>query len=191
MPEAQVLTLDRASGWCRDARRCPSPNFNARPDGVSIELLVIHGISLPSGHYGGPHIEALFLNQLDPDAHSSFASVCDLRVSAHFLIRRDGALVQFVSTRDRAWHAGVSSFEGRSACNDFSIGIELEGCDHEPYEPTQYLTLVALTRELCAAYPEISPARIVGHCDIAPGRKTDPGSSFDWAGYRAALRRPV
>ena len=122
MPETPALDLDPATGWCKTARRCPSPNFNARPAGVCIDLLVIHGISLPAGHYGGPFIEALFLNQLDPHAHASFADLRDLRVSAHFLIRRDGALVQFVSTDDRAWHAGVSSFEGRSGCNDFRSG---------------------------------------------------------------------
>jgi AmpD protein len=152
--------------------------------------LVIHGISLPAGHYGGPFIEALFLNQLDPHAHTSFAALRDLRVSAHFLIRRDGALVQFVSTHDRAWHAGVSSFEGRGGCNDFSIGIELEGCDDEPYESFQYERLIGLTRVLCAVYPGITSQRIVGHCDIAPGRKTDPGARFDWPGYRAGLIQP-
>jgi AmpD protein len=190
MPETPALDLDPATGWCKTARRCPSPNFNARPAGVCIDLLVIHGISLPAGHYGGPFIEALFLNQLDPHAHASFADLRDLRVSAHFLIRRDGALVQFVSTDDRAWHAGVSSFEGRSGCNDFSIGIELEGCDDEPYELLQYERLIGLTRVLCATYPGITPQRIVGHCDIAPGRKTDPGARFDWSGYRAGLTQP-
>jgi len=190
MPETPALDLDPATGWCKTARRCPSPNFNARPAGVCIDLLVIHGISLPAGHYGGPFIEALFLNQLDPHAHASFADLRDLRVSAHFLIRRDGALVQFVSTDDRAWHAGVSSFEGRSGCNDFSIGIELEGCDDEPYASFQYERLIGLTRVLCATYPGITPQRIVGHCDIAPGRKTDPGARFDWSGYRAGLTQP-
>jgi AmpD protein len=190
MPETSALDLDPATGWCKTARRCPSPNFNARPAGVGIDLLVIHGISLPAGHYGGPFIEALFLNQLDPHAHTSFAALRDLRVSAHFLIRRDGALVQFVSTHDRAWHAGVSSFEGRGGCNDFSIGIELEGCDDEPYESFQYERLIGLTRVLCAVYPGITSQRIVGHCDIAPGRKTDPGARFDWPGYRAGLIQP-
>jgi AmpD protein len=190
MPETPALDLDPATGWCKTARRCPSPNFNARPAGVCIDLLVIHGISLPAGHYGGPFIEALFLNQLDPHAHVSFTSLGDLRVSAHFLIRRDGALVQFVSTQDRAWHAGVSSFEGRGGCNDFSIGIELEGCDDEPYTSLQYERLIELTRVLCATYPEITPQRIVGHCDIAPGRKTDPGARFDWSGYQAGLTQP-
>ena len=152
-----------------------------------MDLLVIHGISLPAGHYGGPHIEALFLNRLATQADPSFASLAGLRVSAHFLIRRDGALLQFVATVDRAWHAGVSSFEGRTACNDFSLGIELEGCDDEPYEDAQYAQLVALTLCLQAGYPGISTDRIVGHADIAPGRKTDPGPHFDWALYRRAL----
>jgi len=179
--------LDPQSGWCSGARRCPSPNCDARPLGAVVELLVIHGISLPARQYGGPHIEALFLNQLDYAEDASFASLQGLRVSAHFLIRRDGALLQFVATSDRAWHAGVSSFQGRTACNDFSVGIELEGCDEEPYEEAQYVQLVALTRSLLASYPGLSPARIVGHSDIAPGRKTDPGPHFDWARYRRAL----
>ena len=179
--------LDPQSGWWSGARRCPSPNCDARPLGAVVDLLVIHGISLPAGQYGGPHIEALFLNQLDYAAHASFASLQGLRVSAHFLIRRDGELLQFVATSDRAWHAGVSSFQGRTACNDFSVGIELEGCDDEPYEEAQYVQLVALTRSLNASYPGLSSARIVGHSDIAPGRKTDPGPHFDWARYRRAL----
>lgn len=179
--------LDPQSGWCSGARRCPSPNCDARPPGAVVGLLVIHGISLPAGQYGGPHIEALFLNLLDYAAHASFASLQGLRVSAHFLIRRDGELLQFVATTDRAWHAGVSSFQGRTACNDFSVGIELEGCDDEPYEDAQYAQLVALTRSLKARYPGLSSERIVGHADIAPGRKTDPGPHFDWARYRRAL----
>ena len=179
--------LDPVSGWCTGARRCPSPNCDARPLGTVVDLLVIHGISLPARQYGGPHIEALFQNQLDYAAHASFASLQGLRVSAHFLVRRDGELLQFVATRDRAWHAGMSSFQGRAACNDFSIGIELEGCDDEPYEDAQYAQLLALTGRLRAIYPGLSPDHIVGHSDIAPGRKTDPGPHFDWARYRRAL----
>lgn len=185
------LQIDPISGWCAGARRTPSPNHDHRPPATAIDLLVIHGISLPAGRYGGPHIEALFLNRLAVDADPSFASLAGLRVSAHFLIRRDGELLQFVATVDRAWHAGVSMFAGRTACNDFSVGIELEGCDDEAYADVQYSRLVALTRALQAVYPGITAARIVGHADIAPGRKTDPGPHFDWARYRLALGSPA
>lgn len=173
-----------AAGWCQAARRCPSPNFDARPDGCAITLLVIHNISLPAGQFGGPHIANLFTNQLDLAAHPDFQSLQGVRVSAHFLILRDGSLVQFVAAGQRAWHAGVSEFEGRSRCNDFSIGVELEGCDSLPFEMPQYSTLVNLTLCLQRRYPMEA---VCGHQDIAPGRKTDPGPHFDWAGFATAL----
>jgi AmpD protein len=145
---------------------------------------VIHGISLPPGVFGGPGIEQLFTNRLDPREHPYYAALAGLRVSSHFVIRRDGALVQFVPCGKRAWHAGVSAWRGRECCNDFSIGVELEGADDQPYEAAQYGRLGALTRALTARYPI---ADIVGHSDIAPGRKTDPGPHFDWPRYRASL----
>lgn len=177
-------------GWVDAARRVPSPNFNQRPDANDISLLVIHNISLPPGSFGGPWIEDLFLNRLDHGAHPYFETLRGLEVSAHFLLRRDGHLLQFVSLGDRAWHAGQSQFEGRANCNDFSIGIELEGCDERPFTRKQYRRLATLTALLLRAFPQLSPVRIVGHSDIAPGRKTDPGPCFDWAGYRALLPRP-
>ncbi len=176
-----------ADGWLSPATRLPSPHHNSRPQG-DVSLLVIHGISLPPGEFGGPWIGDLFLGRLDPEAHPYFADIASLQVSAHCLIRRDGELVQFVSFDERAWHAGVSEFAGRAACNDFSIGIELEGTDTSGYTEAQYQQLVALSRCLMHHYPDITPERIVGHSDIAPGRKTDPGTGFDWALYRAMLR---
>jgi AmpD protein len=149
---------------------------------VAIELLVVHAISLPPGEFGGPGIATLFTNRLDPSAHPYYASVADLKVSAHFLIRRDGETIQFVPCAKRAWHAGASNWCGRSRCNDFSIGIELEGCDEVPFEAAQYDALAALARALRGRYPI---ADIVGHSDIAPGRKSDPGPHFDWARFRA------
>lgn len=174
------------AGWCAGVRRVPSPNFDARPADAGIDLLVIHNISLPPAQFGGRFIEDLFCNQLDCDAHPYFAQLRPLRVSAHFLIRRDGEAIQFVAVKDRAWHAGVSSHAGRERCNDFSIGIELEGTDFETFTPAQYRTLVALTRALQAAYPL---ADVAGHEHIAPGRKTDPGPFFNWACYRQLLER--
>lgn len=171
-----VGTID-ADGWVSSAQRLESPNFDARPPGESISLLIIHAISLPPGEFGGDSIERLFLNSLDNEAHPYFATLRDLHVSAHFLIRRDGALVQFVSCLDRAWHAGVSLWQGRSRCNDFSIGIELEGCDDQAFEEAQYHRLSALVAALSRRYP-IKAA--VGHADVAPGRKTDPGPCFEW-----------
>ncbi|SFF51393.1 AmpD protein [Fontimonas thermophila] len=176
-----------ADGWLVGVRRVLSPNCDERPDPQDISLLVIHGISLPPGEFGGPWIDALFTNTLDAGAHPYFAAIAQLRVSAHLCIRRDGGLTQYVPFLRRAWHAGVSCFEGRSRCNDFSIGIELEGTDTRPYTARQYARLAAVTRRLLAAYPRITPARIVGHSDIAPGRKTDPGPAFDWTRYRRAL----
>jgi len=170
------LTVD-AAGVVAAARQVPSPNHDPRPDDATVRLVVVHGISLPPGAYGGDEIAALFTNRLDPAAHPYFEAVAGLRVSAHFLVRRDGALVQFVRCADRAWHAGVSCWAGRERCNDFSIGIELEGVDDEPYEDAQYRTLAVLLAALEARYPIED---VVGHSDIAPGRKTDPGPAFDW-----------
>ncbi|MGY4042470.1 1,6-anhydro-N-acetylmuramyl-L-alanine amidase AmpD [Aeromonas hydrophila] len=181
-----VFSID-SDGWCEQARKVPSPHHNERATPSDISLLVVHGISLPPGEFGGPFIDDLFLGRLDPDAHPYFAGIHQLRVSAHCLIRRDGELVQYVPFGARAWHAGVSSWQGREACNDFSIGIELEGTDEQPYTDAQYEVLVGLSRALSNYYPAITADRIVGHCDIAPGRKTDPGDSFEWLRYRQAL----
>lgn len=180
------MQIDPRTGWCANAHRCPSPNFNARPAG-EVSLLVIHNISLPPGQFGTGQVRALFRNELDPQAHPYFAGIAHLQVSAHFLIERDGSLTQFVSCNERAWHAGVSCFAGREQCNDFSLGIELEGTDEQPYSEAQYATLQALTRGLMHVYPLITPARICGHSDIAPGRKTDPGPAFDWRRYLDSL----
>jgi len=174
-------------GWLREARRVPSPNCDERPEGVAIDLLVVHAISLPPGEFGGPWIEHLFCNCLDPWLNPYFAELEGLKVSAHALIRRDGKLIQFVPFHLRAWHAGVSAFQERERCNDFSIGIELEGEDERPYEPAQYQALADLSRRLMRTFPGITPQRIVGHSDIAPGRKTDPGPAFDWGRFLAFL----
>ena len=152
------------------------------------ELLVIHGISLPPREFGGPWIDALFSNRLPAEPHPFFAELQGVRVSSHFLIRRTGELVQYVACSQRAWHAGLSSYQGRSRCNDFSIGIELEGCDDLPYSDAQYWQLSALIQQLLRAYPSLSAEHLVGHSDIAPGRKTDPGPAFDWARLRELLR---
>ena len=157
-----------------------SPNHDERPPGTEITLVVLHSISLPPGEYGGEAIEHLFTNCLDPGAHPYFREICELKVSAHFLVRRDGSVIQFVPVERRAWHAGVSSWRGRERCNDFSVGIELEGTDDLPYAAAQYRTLSQLILALRRAYPSLSRAEVVGHSDIAPGRKTDPGPSFDW-----------
>jgi len=174
-------------GWLSGARRVPSPNCDARPPGTAVDLLVVHGISLPPGEFGGPWIDRLFTNTLDPDAHPYFATVAGLRVSAHLLVRRDGALVQYVPIEARAWHAGASCFEERPGCNDYSVGIELEGSDDVPYEPAQYARLARTARVLMHHYPGIRAERVVGHCDVAPGRKTDPGPAFDWPRLRRML----
>ena len=169
-----------AKGWVSAARRVLSPNANDRPESAVPELIVIHNISLPPGEFGGPYIEALFTNALDPEQHPFFATLEGLRVSAHFLIRRDGELVQFVPVHRRAWHAGQSVWCGRADCNDFSLGIELEGTDDLAYSDDQYSCLTALVSTLQAHYPGLASGAIVGHSDIAPGRKTDPGASFEW-----------
>ncbi len=179
-PAAAGLAVDPQTGLLSHARQCPSPNQDDRPDGVSPELIIVHGISLPPGKFGGPHIESLFNNCLDGNAHPYFKEMEGVQVSAHLLIQRDGELVQFVSFNKRAWHAGVSSFRGRKSCNDFSIGIELEGSDETPYADQQYTRLTSAIRAIMIAYPQISTRAIAGHCDVAPGRKTDPGPVFDW-----------
>lgn len=181
------MQLDSASGWCSGISHCPSPNFNARPAG-EISLLVIHNISLPPACFKTGHVQALFQNRLDPGAHPYFEGIAELRVSAHFLIERDGEVSQFVSCLERAWHAGVSNFEGREGCNDFSIGIELEGTDDQPFTDVQYTALIELTRQLRQVWPSITVERICGHSDIAPQRKTDPGPYFDWERFRQAVQ---
>ena len=178
-------------GWLQGVPHHPSPNCDPRPPEAAIDLLVIHNISLPPGEFGGPWIDQLFTNTLNTDAHPWFRdNLVGVQVSAHALIRRDGELVQYVNFEQRAWHAGVSCFDGRERCNDFSIGIELEGSDDRPFEPAQYQTLAALTHTLMTSYPAIKRQRITGHCDIAPGRKTDPGPRFSWQRYHQLLSQP-
>ena len=173
---AEVMHIS-GDGWCVQAQRFPSANCDERPPGVAVELLVVHNISLPPGEFGGSGIVDLFLSQLDAAAHPYYAGIAGLRVSAHFLIRRDGELLQFVSCDQRAWHAGVSIWRGRARCNDFSVGVELEGADDVPFESAQYACLNALIGALRVRYPIID---IQGHSDISPGRKTDPGPAFEW-----------
>jgi len=175
-------------GWLEGAVRRRSPNQDARPDPADVSLLVVHGISLPPGEFGGPWIEALFTNALPPGAHPYFETIAGLRVSSHLLVRRDGTLVQFVPFHRRAWHAGDSRWRGRERCNDYSVGIELEGTDASVYSPAQYQSLSGAIAALCRAYPGLSPERVVGHSDIAPGRKTDPGIAFDWPLLRTRLQ---
>jgi len=177
------LFIDDA-GWLQSVEVIQSPNFDARPAGSKIKLVVVHGISLPPGEYGGGHIKDLFCNNLDVDAHEYFDSICEMKVSAHCLIERDGEILQFVSFLDRAWHAGESEWMGEQTCNDFSIGIELEGCDDQAYTEDQYLSLANLITSLRIRYPAIEKEAITGHSDIAPGRKTDPGLAFDWEKLR-------
>lgn len=174
------MRVDLATGLLEQARLQSSPNCDERPEGTPVELIVIHGISLPPGEFGGPWIDALFTNTLDPGAHDYFSQIAELRVSTHLLIRRNGELVQYVPFHRRAWHAGESVYAGRHRCNDFSIGIELEGTDELPYEDCQYLQLATVITALRAAYPTLAPGWLTGHADIAPGRKTDPGPAFDW-----------
>lgn len=172
------------AGWWSQARRCRSPNFGARPHGESVSLLVIHSISLPPGEYGGDAVERLFSNRLDWSAHPYYESIRGLRVSSHFLIRRDGELIQFVSCDRRAWHAGRSAWRGRADCNEYSIGVELEGLEGDAFEIAQYEALAALAAALARRYPIRA---MVGHEHVAPGRKCDPGAGFDWRGVRARL----
>lgn len=182
-----ALSVHVPTGLLAGVRQVPSPHLDARPSGAAMELIVLHGISLPPGEYGGPWIEQLFNGHLPPGRHPYFAQVAGRRVSAHLLVRRDGELVQFVPFHLRAWHAGQSSWQGREACNDFSVGIELEGSDDARYEAVQYARTAEVLRALLAAYPSLSAERLVGHSDIAPGRKTDPGEAFDWPRMRALL----
>lgn len=175
-----MLSYDPCSGWLSPARLCPSPNHDQRCPKSPVSLLVVHGISLPPAQFGGPYIDQLFCNQLNPDEHSYFAEIAHLRVSAHALIRRDGELVQYVPMDQRAWHAGQSCYAGCEGCNDFSIGVELEGTDEQPYEEQQYRRLAELVKVLLAHFPALNRERITGHSDISPGRKTDPGPHFDW-----------
>ncbi len=181
------MELGIENHWLSTAQRVPSPNCSERQALEDISLLVIHNISLPPGEFGGPHIDELFCNKLDAKAHPYFADICALRVSSHLLIRRDGTVVQYVPFDKRAWHAGRSTFEGRAECNDYSVGIELEGTDDTEFTGIQYEQLAAITGLLLRHYPGITSARIAGHSDIAPGRKTDPGPCFDWARYRQSL----
>ncbi len=182
-----ALRVDVTSGLLLSARQVESPNCDDRPAGQAPELVVVHGISLPPGEFGGPWIEALFTNALPPDAHPYFETITGLRVSSHLLVRRDGEVVQFVPFHRRAWHAGASAWRGRERCNDYSIGIELEGTDASLYAPAQYRALAKAVAALCHAYPAVSPDRVVGHSDVAPGRKSDPGIAFDWPMFRALL----
>lgn len=174
------MQIDFESGWLQNIRHVLSPNCNERPLGTVIDLLVVHNISLPPGEFGALYVDAFFTNTLDCSAHPYFKEIADLKVSSHCLIRREGEVVQYVPFHKRAWHAGVSSFQGRENCNDFSIGIELEGTDSIPFTPVQYEVLATLIKELQTHYPAITADRIVGHSTIAPERKTDPGSVFDW-----------
>jgi len=176
-----------SKGRLLGVRYLESPNCDDRPSADDISLLVIHAISLPPERFGGPWIDQLFTNQLEPSAHPYFETINALRVSAHLLIRRGGGVVQYVPFNRRAWHAGVSTYDGRLRCNDFSIGIELEGCDTRPFTERQYRSLASVSRAILTAYPLISPQRIVGHSDIAPGRKTDPGPQFDWSRFRKSV----
>jgi AmpD protein len=176
-----------ASGWLPQARRVDSPNFGERPEGAVIDLLVIHNISLPPGEFGGPWVEQLFCGRLDASAHPYFAGIAADPVSAHLFIRRDGEALQFVDLCKRAWHAGRSCWQGRAECNDYGIGIELEGTDAMHFTGAQYDRLADITREILWRFPAITAERIVGHSDVAPGRKTDPGPAFDWARYRRLL----
>jgi AmpD protein len=181
------MFIDPHTGVLDQARQVPSPNFDDRPVGITLDLLVVHNISLPPGEFGGPWIDDLFTNQLDPNAHPYFKQIHQMQVSAHALIRRSGEIIQYVPFHKRAWHAGQSNYCGRERCNDFSIGIELEGCDTEDFEPCQYEQLALLIKALLKAYPDLSTDNIVGHSDIAPQRKTDPGPHFEWDKLRRLL----
>jgi N-acetyl-anhydromuramoyl-L-alanine amidase len=186
-PSAQSVRIDANTGLVLGVRQVLTDHYDARPAGVVPDLVIVHGISLPPAQFGGPWIDRLFTGSLPAEVHPYFAAIAAGRVSAHALIRRDGEIVQYVPFAERAWHAGRSEYQGRAACNDFSIGIELEGTDDTAYEAAQYESLSALIRALLAAYPTLSRERVVGHSDVAPGRKSDPGDSFDWGKLRAAI----
>lgn len=187
LPPVAALHVDAGTGLLRGARYVPSPNQDARPPGATLDLVVVHGISLPPGEYGGPWVERLFTNALPVDHYPYFAAIAGLRVSAHLFVRRDGELVQFVPFHARAWHAGASAWRHRVACNDYSVGIELEGADDAPYADAQYAALAASVLALRRAYGTLAPDAIAGHSEVAPGRKTDPGPAFDWQRLRALL----
>jgi len=182
------LKIEPATGLTAGVRQVLSPHFDARPTGVLPELIIIHGISLPPGEFGGPWIDQMFTGGLSCDAHPYFRDLAGKRLSAHAMIRREGTIIQYVPFGQRAWHAGQSHYRGRAACNDFSIGIELEGTDNTPYTDNQYEQLGALVDALLITYSSLSSDHIVGHSDVAPGRKTDPGPSFDWERWRSILR---
>lgn len=182
------MKINIENGLLEQAEFILSPNSDDRPSATEIDLLVIHNISLPPGQFGGPHITQLFSNQLDPTEHPFFEQIVALRVSSHLLIRRDGDIIQYVPFNQRAWHAGVSEFNGKTCCNDFSIGIEMEGTDDQAYEEIQYQKLSEITEQLFTIYPKLSKKGIKGHCDIAAGRKTDPGKAFDWSKYLNSLQ---
>jgi len=183
------VIVDPETGWLERVRRVESPNSDERPTDTTLDLIVVHGISLPPGRFGEGWIDRFFLNELPAAADPYFATIAEMKVSAHALVARDGSLTQYVSFNRRAWHAGRSAHRGRSACNDFSVGIELEGTDDLPYMGPQYRTLAALVRALRRAYPSLRGADIVGHSDIAPGRKSDPGAAFDWDALHKLLGR--
>jgi AmpD protein len=187
-PASAPLKIDSATGLLTGARQVLSPHCDARPAGMAPELLVVHGISLPPGEFGGPWIDRLFTGTLPAEAHPYFREIAATRVSAHALIRRAGEIVQYVPFGERAWHAGASQYRGRPGCNDFSVGVELEGTDDTPYTEVQYQRLAALAAALLACYASLCAQAIVGHSDIAPGRKSDPGASFDWPRFRALLK---
>lgn len=181
------MLLNLNNGLLEEAKLVCSPNFDQRPHPDFVNALIIHAISLPPNIFGGDFVEAFFCNQLDTRLHPYYETIATLKVSSHFYIKRSGKLIQFVATQNRAWHAGQSQLKNLNNVNDFSIGIELEGCDELPFEANQYNCLIALSRALMLNYPAISKARIVGHCDISAGRKTDPGPCFDWAQFRRTL----
>ena len=181
------LQVDKHGEWLEGVRKIISPNCDQRPDDAELDLLVIHSISLPPGEFGGDYIDQLFTNSLDPDHHPYFKEVASHRVSAHILINRVGELTQYVSFNQRAWHAGESEFEGQTNCNDYSIGIELEGCNSKDFTQAQYEMLINITSAIIQFWPKITKQRIAGHCHIAPDRKTDPGPTFNWDSYYSSL----
>jgi len=186
-----MCVVDKSSGLLQDTIFRNSPNFNQRPEGIDIDMVVVHGISLPAGEFGGEWVDRLFLNQIKGDEQPGFEDLKGLKVSSHLFVRRTGEIIQYVPFTKRAWHAGTSEYGGRDNCNDFSIGIELEGTDDIPYEPEQYDSLIKVVVALLQTWPTISEDRVVGHVDIAPGRKTDPGHVFDWDSFRQAIHSQI